>query len=100
MFVGVSDPLVVGRYHSLVVKDDGLPTEFHVTARPHGLIMGMCRPHLPLEECVDPKYRSDPDAAAGCRETRPRDRSSDAIEKAGVLSLRMDAVRAALQPTR
>src|ERR1700692_1042668 len=39
VFAGVSNPLVVGRYHSLVVYDAGLPPEFQVTARSHGLIM-------------------------------------------------------------
>src|SRR5579863_638335 len=49
VFDGVSNPLVVGRYHSLVVKDEGLPDEFRVTARSHGLIMGMRHRTLPLE---------------------------------------------------
>ena len=40
VFEGVSNPLVVGRYHSLVVEDEGLSPEFDVTARSHGLIMG------------------------------------------------------------
>jgi len=49
VFAGVSNPLVVGRYHSLVVEDAGLPAEFEVTARSHGLIMGMRHRTLPLE---------------------------------------------------
>ena len=102
VFVGVSNPLVVGRYHSLVVKDDGLPTEFHVTARSHGLIMGMRHRTLPLEGVqFHPESVLTQDGYRMLANWLHECGSSDAIEKAEVLSLRMDAVRAALpQPTR
>lgn len=102
VFEGVSDPLVVGRYHSLVVEDEGLPEAFEVTARSHGLIMGMRHRTLPLEgvqfhpESVltQDGYRMLANWLAQCG-------SSDAKEKAEALSRRMDVVRAALpQPTR
>jgi para-aminobenzoate synthetase component II len=102
VFEGVSDPLVVGRYHSLVVEDAGLPREFQVTARSHGLIMGMRHRTLPLEgvqfhpESVltQDGYRMLANWLAECG-------SSVAKEKAEALSARMDVVRAALpQPTR
>jgi anthranilate synthase/aminodeoxychorismate synthase-like glutamine amidotransferase len=42
LFAGLPDPLVAGRYHSLVVSPDGLPDELVVTARsPEGEIMGL-----------------------------------------------------------
>src|ERR1039458_331763 len=102
VFAGVSNPLVVGRYHSLVVQDEGLPSEFNVTARSHGLIMGMRHRTLALEgvqfhpESVltQDGYRMLLYPAQDCG-------STDALEKAEALSKRMDAVRAALpQPTR
>jgi para-aminobenzoate synthetase component 2 len=102
VFEGVSNPLVVGRYHSLVVEDEGLSDEFEVTARSHGLIMGMRHRTLPLEgvqfhpESVltQDGYRMLANWLVVCG-------SSDARDKAEALSARMDAVRAALpQPTR
>src|SRR5207244_11400272 len=33
VFSGISGPFVASRYHSLVVSDDGLPSELEVTAR-------------------------------------------------------------------
>ena len=33
MFSGISGPFVASRYHSLVVSDQGLPSELEVTAR-------------------------------------------------------------------
>jgi para-aminobenzoate synthetase component 2 len=102
VFVGVSNPLVVGRYHSLVVKDEGLPAALHVTARSHGLIMGMRHRTLPLEgvqfhpESVltQDGYRILANWLCECG-------STDARAKAESLSTRMDTARAALpQPTR
>jgi para-aminobenzoate synthetase component 2 len=102
VFAGVSNPLVVGRYHSLVVEDQGLSPDFNVTARSHGLIMGMRHRTLPLEgvqfhpESVltQDGYRMLANWLAECGSTVARD-------KAEALSIRMDTVRAALpQPTR
>jgi para-aminobenzoate synthetase component 2 len=102
VFAGVSNPLVVGRYHSLVVKDEGLPTEFNVTARSHGLIMGMRHRTLPLEGVqFHPESVLTQDGYRMLANWLHECGSTDALEKAEALSKRMDAVRAALpQPTR
>ena len=101
VFKGVSQPLVAGRYHSLVVEDAGLPDELEVTARSHGLIMGMRHRTLPLEgvqfhpESVltQDGYRMVANWLAECG-------SQVAVERAQELTVRIDAVRAALpQPT-
>jgi para-aminobenzoate synthetase component II len=102
VFVGVSNPLVVGRYHSLVVKDEGLPGEFAVTARSHGLIMGMRHRTLPLEGVqFHPESVLTQDGYRMLANWLRECGSSEALEKATSLSIRMDGVRAALpQPTR
>ena len=97
VFKGVSQPLVAGRYHSLVVEDEGLPDELVVTARSHGLIMGIRHRTLPLEgvqfhpESVltQDGYRLIANWLAECG-------SKVALERAEELTARIDAVRAAL----
>ena len=49
VFAGLANPLVVGRYHSLVVERDTLPEGFVVTAEVEGLIMGLRHRSAPLE---------------------------------------------------
>ncbi|MGD0055925.1 MAG: aminodeoxychorismate/anthranilate synthase component II [Acidimicrobiales bacterium] len=49
LFHGVPSPLVAGRYHSLVVSPDGLPSVLEVTARSGELIMGLRHREAPLE---------------------------------------------------
>jgi len=102
VFAGVSNPLVVGRYHSLVVEDEGLPSEFVVTARSHGLIMGMRHRTLPLEGVqFHPESVLTQDGYRMLANWLEECGSADAQERAESLSLRMDTVRAALpQPTR
>jgi para-aminobenzoate synthetase component 2 len=102
VFAGVSNPLVVGRYHSLVVKDEGLPKEFNVTARSHGLIMGMRHRTLPLEGVqFHPESVLTQDGYRMLANWLRECGSTDALEKSEALSKRMDAVRATLpQPTR
>jgi para-aminobenzoate synthetase component 2 len=102
VFEGVSDPLVVGRYHSLVVKDEGLPPEFAVTARSHGLIMGIRHRTLPLEGVqFHPESVLTQDGYRMLANWLEECGSTDARERAEALSARMDTVRAALpQPTR
>ena len=102
VFEGVSNPLVVGRYHSLVVKDEGLPSEFAVTARSHGLIMGIRHRTLPLEGVqFHPESVLTQDGYRMLANWLEECGSTDAREKAEALSARMDTVRAALpQPTR
>lgn len=48
LFRGVRNPLVVGRYHSLVVDEATLSDELVVTARSHDLVMGLRHATLPL----------------------------------------------------
>jgi len=102
VFSGVSEPLVAGRYHSLVVEDDGLPPELEVTARSNGLIMGLRHRTLPLEgvqfhpESVltQDGYRIFANWLSECG-------SSDALARAAHLTSQIDAVRASLpQPSR
>ena len=49
VYAGLDDPLVVGRYHSLVVAEDDLPGCFEVSARGGGVIMGIRHRELPAE---------------------------------------------------
>ncbi|MGD0853988.1 MAG: aminodeoxychorismate/anthranilate synthase component II [Acidimicrobiales bacterium] len=102
VFDGVSNPLVVGRYHSLVVEDEGLSKEFTVTARSHGLIMGMRHRTLPLEGVqFHPESVLTQDGYRMLANWLRECGSSDAVERSTALSKRMDSVRAALpQPTR
>jgi anthranilate synthase/aminodeoxychorismate synthase-like glutamine amidotransferase len=48
IFAGVEDPLVAGRYHSLVVDPD-LPEEFELSATSPGVVMGIRHRDLPAE---------------------------------------------------
>ena len=48
LYAGVSDPLVAGRYHSLVVDEATLTEDLLVTARSNGLVMGLAHRSLPL----------------------------------------------------
>jgi anthranilate synthase/aminodeoxychorismate synthase-like glutamine amidotransferase len=49
IFAGIESPLVVGRYHSLVVREDTLPDCFEVSARGGGVLMAMRHRELPAE---------------------------------------------------
>jgi anthranilate synthase/aminodeoxychorismate synthase-like glutamine amidotransferase len=50
LFAGLTEPFPAGRYHSLVVADEGLPDELQVTARSRdgGTIMGLRHRKLPI----------------------------------------------------
>jgi anthranilate synthase component 2 len=49
VFAGLPSPFEATRYHSLIVRDEDLPTCFAVNARsPDGIIMGMRHKDLPL----------------------------------------------------
>jgi anthranilate synthase/aminodeoxychorismate synthase-like glutamine amidotransferase len=48
IFRGLENPLVAGRYHSLVVDPD-LPEEFELTAEAGGTVMGIRHRELPAE---------------------------------------------------
>jgi anthranilate synthase component II len=42
LFLGMTNPFEAGRYHSLVVREQGLPADLTVTARtPDGLVMAL-----------------------------------------------------------
>jgi anthranilate synthase/aminodeoxychorismate synthase-like glutamine amidotransferase len=50
VFSGLPSPLVVGRYHSLCVREEGLPPELVVTARSEdGTVMGLRHRAYPIE---------------------------------------------------
>lgn len=50
LYRGLSDPFEAGRYHSLIVAQEGLPTALEVTARTQqGEIMGLRHRTLPVE---------------------------------------------------
>ncbi len=49
LFRDVAAPLVVGRYHSLVVDADSLPEGLEVSARAGGLVMGIRHRRAPIE---------------------------------------------------
>jgi anthranilate synthase/aminodeoxychorismate synthase-like glutamine amidotransferase len=48
LFAGLSNPFEAGRYHSLVVREEGLPPDLAVTARSDdGLVMGLAHRSKP-----------------------------------------------------
>jgi anthranilate synthase/aminodeoxychorismate synthase-like glutamine amidotransferase len=49
IYAGLESPLVVGRYHSLVVDPDALPDSLEVSARAGRVIMGLRHRELPVE---------------------------------------------------
>jgi anthranilate synthase/aminodeoxychorismate synthase-like glutamine amidotransferase len=49
IFAGVSTPLKVGRYHSLVVDPNTLPDELEVSATGGGVVMALRHKELPAE---------------------------------------------------
>ncbi|GAC1440253.1 MAG: aminodeoxychorismate/anthranilate synthase component II [Solirubrobacteraceae bacterium] len=49
IYSGLPSPLVVGRYHSLVVDEQSLPACFAVSARGGGVVMGIRHRELPAE---------------------------------------------------
>jgi anthranilate synthase/aminodeoxychorismate synthase-like glutamine amidotransferase len=49
IYAGLESPLVVGRYHSLVVDPDQLPPTLEVSARAGEVIMGLRHTGLPIE---------------------------------------------------
>jgi anthranilate synthase/aminodeoxychorismate synthase-like glutamine amidotransferase len=49
IYAGLPDPMVVGRYHSLVVEESSLPDCFEVSSRGGGVVMGIRHRELPAE---------------------------------------------------
>jgi para-aminobenzoate synthetase component 2 len=101
VFKGVTNPLVAGRYHSLVVESEGLPDELEVTATSNGLVMGLRHRSLPLEGVqFHPESVLTQDGYRILANWLSECGSKDALERAGELTKRIDEVRAALpQPT-
>ena len=49
VFAGIASPFEAGRYHSLVVGEDGLPAELEVSARTEdGIVMGLRHRAFPV----------------------------------------------------
>jgi para-aminobenzoate synthetase component 2 len=101
VFIGVANPLVVGRYHSLVVADEDLPGVFAVSARSNGLIMGIRHRDLDLEGVqFHPESVLTQDGYLMLANWLERCGASGAVARAKELSSRADEVRASLpQPT-
>ena len=49
IYAGLESPLVVGRYHSLIVDPEQLPDSLEVSARAGEVIMGLRHVELPIE---------------------------------------------------
>ncbi|MGD1049644.1 MAG: aminodeoxychorismate/anthranilate synthase component II [Solirubrobacteraceae bacterium] len=49
VYRGLPSPLTVGRYHSLIVAEQGLPDCLQVSARGEGVVMGIRHRELPAE---------------------------------------------------
>jgi anthranilate synthase/aminodeoxychorismate synthase-like glutamine amidotransferase len=49
IYAGLESPLVVGRYHSLIVDSDGLPEVLEVSSRAGDVVMGLRHSRLPIE---------------------------------------------------
>jgi anthranilate synthase/aminodeoxychorismate synthase-like glutamine amidotransferase len=49
IYAGLDSPLVVGRYHSLIVDSEGLPDELEVSSRTGDVVMGVRHSDLPIE---------------------------------------------------
>jgi para-aminobenzoate synthetase component 2 len=99
VFAGVTEPLVAGRYHSLVVEEVGLDGELEVTARSHGLIMGLRHRSLPLEGVqFHPESVLTQDGYIMFANWLVECGSEDALERATELTARIDEVRASLPP--
>ncbi len=97
VFRGVTNPLTVGRYHSLVVSDDELPDEFVVSARSHGLIMGIRHRDLALEGVqFHPESVLTQDGYLMLANWLEMCGATDVLERARALARRADDVRSAL----
>jgi para-aminobenzoate synthetase component 2 len=102
VFRGVANPLVVGRYHSLIVVGEGLPDELEVSARSNGLIMGLRHRTLDLEGVqFHPESVLTQDGYLMLANWLERCGARGAVARTKALGRRADDVRAALpQPRR
>ena len=102
VFRSVADPLVVGRYHSLVVLEDTVPETLEVSARSNGLVMGLRHREYDLEGVqFHPESVLTQDGYVILANWLERCGAAEGVrELATVLSRRADGVRAALpQPS-
>jgi para-aminobenzoate synthetase component II len=102
VFQSVANPLVVGRYHSLVVLEDTLPDTLEVSARSNGLVMGLRHREFDLEGVqFHPESVLTQDGYVILANWLERCGAPDVRDLAMVLSRRADDVRSALpQPSR
>jgi para-aminobenzoate synthetase component 2 len=97
VFRGVSNPLTVGRYHSLVVSEGELPDEFVVSARSNGLVMGISHRDLTLEGVqFHPESVLTQDGYLILANWLETCGASDVVERARPLGERADDIRSAL----
>jgi para-aminobenzoate synthetase component II len=97
VFRGVSNPLTVGRYHSLVVSEGELPDEFVVSARSNGLVMGIRHRDLTLEGVqFHPESVLTQDGYLILANWLETCGASDVVERARPLGKRADDIRSAL----
>jgi para-aminobenzoate synthetase component 2 len=97
LFAGVTNPLIAGRYHSLVVDSVGLPDDLKISATSNGLIMGLRHRTLPLEGVqFHPESVLTQDGYKILANWLSVCGSPDAVVRARALTTRSDAVRASL----
>ncbi len=97
VFRGVANPLVVGRYHSLVVAEEGLPEELEVTARSRGLVMGLRHRSVDIEGVqFHPESVLTQDGYLMLANWLRRCGMTGVLERAAGLARRADVVRSTL----
>lgn len=97
VFVGAPNPMVAGRYHSLVVEPSTLPAVFEVTAHSGDLIMGMRHREAPLEGVqFHPESVLTQDGYLLLANWLATCGSSEALSLAGELNRRSNEVRRSL----
>ncbi len=97
VFRAAPNPLVAGRYHSLVVTEESLSGEFEVTARSGTLVMGFRHRTLPLEGVqFHPESVLTQDGYLLLANWLTLCGSVDALERATELNARSEKIRAAL----
>ena len=97
VFANAPQPLVAGRYHSLVVDASTLPDVFEVTSRSGALIMGMRHREFPLEGVqFHPESVLTQDGYLLLANWLERCGPSEALARAGELNRRSNEVRQAL----
>ena len=97
VFANAPQPLVAGRYHSLVVDASTLPDVFEVTSTSGELIMGMRHREFPLEGVqFHPESVLTQDGYLLLANWLERCGPSDAIARAGELNRRSNDIRRSL----